>query len=97
MTFVATAGTRRQAHDSEDRRIAAALRELGAAGLRVAYVGRDLGEGKATSVIVVPAETEDQARERIVSLFALRADDAAQLRVHQGPQTIRRRTSAPTS
>jgi hypothetical protein len=56
--------------------------ELGAAGLRVAYVGRDLGEGKATSVIVVPAETEGQARERIVSLLALRADEAAPLRVH---------------
>jgi hypothetical protein len=45
-------------------------------------VNRDLGEGKATSVVVVPAETENQARGRIVSLLALRADEAAQLRVH---------------
>jgi hypothetical protein len=44
-----------------------------------------------------PSETEDQARERIVSLLALRADEAAQLRVHPRAADDERRTSAPTS
>jgi hypothetical protein len=60
-------------------------------------VGRDLGEGKATSVIVGPAETEHQARGRIVSLLAYVRMKRLSSACIKGPQTMRGRTSTPTS